>query len=195
MRIETDKMVTLVLRLLDEDSSFLRDRVQYADPESPLENLIVTLLPMIAEEVILAAEPKEIDEYEDFDAEVEWIEPGHGAVELPPDFLRFRCFRMSDWSRKVTEPLSAEGENYMLYARNYSGRFRGRKRSPAVVITAAEKGARLEFFGSLDPGAYPVETGYIPMPQEDEPGMIRIPRALILRVAEAIAERIKKIRS
>ncbi len=195
MRIETDKMVTLVLRLLDEDSSFLRDRVQYADPESPLENLIVTLLPPVAEEVILAAEPKEIDEYEDFDAEIEWIEPGHGIVDLPADYLRFCCFRMSDWSRKVTMPLSAEGENYMLYARNYSGRVRGRKRRPAVVVTASAGAARLEFFGSLDPGAYPVETGYIPKPQDDDCAMMRIPRALIFRVAEATAERIKKIRS
>ena len=195
MRIETDKMVTLVLRLLDEDSSFLHDRVQYADPESPLENLIVTLLPMVAEEVILAAEPKEIDEYEDFDAEVEWIEPGHGTAELPADFLRFFCFRMSDWNRKVTVPLSAYGENYMLYARNYSGRVRGRKRSPALVVTAGNGCQRLEFFGSLDPGAYPVETGYIPKPQEDDSGMMRIPRSLIFRVAEATAERIKKISS
>lgn len=195
MRIETDRMTGLVLKLLDEDSSFLRDRVQYADPESPLENLIVTLLPMVAEEVILAAESKDIDEYEDFDAEVEWIEPGHGTVELPTDFLRFRCFRMSDWSRKVTVPLLPEGESHQLYERNYSERVRGRKRSPAVVITASAGGARLEFFGSLDPGAYPVETGYIPKPQEDDSGMMRIPRSLIFRVTEATAERIKKIRS
>ncbi len=195
MNVEIDYLTNMVMKLLDENPDFIRQRMQYNEPDSPLENLIESLLPLIAEGVILEAAAADIDEYEDFDAEVEWTAPGEGSVRLPHDFLRFVCFRMSDWTRRLTSTLDPDSEDYMLYsARKYPGK-PGRRRHPAAVIFPDSEGGTLEFFGSTDPGAYPVNAGYIPKPATENDDTLKIPRSLVGRVVEKTAERIKKIRS
>lgn len=195
MNVDKDYLIGLVMKLLDENPEFIRQRVQYREPDSPLENLIESLLPLIAEGVILEAAATDIDEYEDFDADVEWTAPGEGKVSLPSDFLRFACFRMSDWTRRITSTLDPASEEYMLYSsRDYPGK-RGKRRHPAAAIRRDFGGGTLEFFGSHDPGAYPVQAGYVPKPETEYSDVLRIPRSLVMEVAEKTAERIKKIRS
>lgn len=193
MKIEIASLQGLTLKFLDENISFIDSRMEFSEPESPLESLIEALLPDAARAVIREAQLSDIDESEDFDADPDWIVPGRGTVELPADFLRLVSFRMSDWRRAVSTPIDPEGEEYSLHCAT-SPFGHGRRKGPAVALPPGSR--CLEFFGSTEPGAYVESARYIPDPEDpDDNRSLRIPRSLVTQVASATAERIRKIRS
>lgn len=56
---------------------------------------------------------------------------GTGYIELPDDFLRLVSFKMVEWSRAVTKPISEDSPQYNLQKISY---LRGKPTKPVVVI-------------------------------------------------------------
>ncbi|MBD5197298.1 MAG: hypothetical protein HDS89_07595 [Bacteroidales bacterium] len=192
MDITMDEILGRVLKSIDENEEILVDKMSAGYESASVSELIRMLAPGTAEEVILAAEWGEIDEWLELDADVDWVEPGRGEVELPEDFLRLMVFRMSDWRRAVRSTVDPGSGVYAL--RFTPGRHReGVRKAPMVALTGGEKRKRLEFIGSTDPGAYVERSGYLPRPQRSEEDVLWIPRSLVCRVVDAIAEKVKSI--
>lgn len=193
MLINIDELRTEVLKNLDENEENLRDRMQFGQPDAGIPELIDSLLPDEAAEVMLLTPLSDIDEWEEWDAEAEWISPGSGSVRLPSDFLRMIVFRMSDWKRSVSRFISPDSEEFQLrfspglYRRNL-------RKAPAAAICAGSRRGELLFIGSSDPGACVERFGYLPRPDARGDGELWIPRSLRKRVAEAVAARIRRIK-
>lgn len=195
MRVEIDKMVSAILKKLDENEEIVAERVEYGIPDTEVCSLIRSLLPEVAESVILQAPRRQIDEWDEFSADVDWEGPGHGRVELPSDFLRFISFRMSDWTRPVVMAVDCESEEYLL--RFYPGVYRkGIRKAPAVAILDGARGKNLEFIGGNSPGAYLERCCYVPRPyDESREEILLIPRGLVAAVEDAVAEKVGRIRA
>lgn len=56
---------------------------------------------------------------------------GTGYIELPDDFLRLVSFKMVEWSKSVTKPISEDHPKYNLQKISY---LRGKPTKPVVVI-------------------------------------------------------------
>lgn len=192
MLIDIEEMIGEVLLLLDENDINIADRVEFGDSRADVRELIRGMLPAVAEEVVREAESREIDEWEEFDADVEWLSPGTGRVALPSGFLRLVVFRMSDWRRSVTRFIRAGSQEYAL--RFHPGRSRrGIRSSPAVAVVPGPGCHELEFTGSSDPGAYVERAGYLPVPGAVRSGYLLIPRSLLRKVTDSAAARVKSV--
>ena len=73
MLIKIDELRSEVLKNLDENEENLRDRMQFGQPDAGIPELIDSLLPDEAAEVMLLTPLSDIDEWEEWDAEAEWI--------------------------------------------------------------------------------------------------------------------------
>lgn len=90
---------------------------------------------------------------------------GSGWVQLPDDFLRLVCFRMSDWSRSVTEAVSEDDAVYQMQRSRYAG-IRGNPQRPVVAITRQPIGLVLEFYSCEGgEGVFIRRARYIPIPR------------------------------
>lgn len=195
MEIKMSDMISRVLKNLDENEEIILEKMEFGYPETGLPSLIAGVIPEVAEKVMLNASLKDIDEWLEMDGDIDWIEPGHGEVELPKDFLRLISFRMSDWKRSVSSVVFADSDNYPLI---FSRRRRqlGLRCAPAVALTNGATRRRLEFIGSNDPGAFILRATYLPSPfSDDKPDTLWIPRSLVADVAQAAADAIHKIRA
>lgn len=180
-----------VLKILDENEEIILEKMEFGYPGTGLPQLISELLPEIAVNVIKDSRPVDFDEWCEMDAEVEWIEPGHGEIELPDDFLRLISFKMSDWKSSVSSVIFNNADNYPLIF-SAARRRMGYRRSPAVALTAGKRRYRLEFIGSSDPAAYVARASYIPRPDSASTSdILRIPRSLIPAVVKATAAAIR----
>ncbi len=192
MEVKVSEMVSKVLRLLDENEEIIADKTEFGYPHTSLADLIAELLPDCAEGTVRKADNKDIDEWLDMDAEVEWILPGMGEMELPEDFLRLTVFRMSDWRRTVTTAVSSDSPIYSLRS-DARGSRKGIRKSPMVALKEGLRRRKLEFIGSNDPGAYVEIAGYVPLPRREDPETLWIPRSLVYRVACDTAVRVKEL--
>lgn len=108
-----------------------------------------------------------LDAGKPFGASVEWeSQEGYGAgkVTLPNDFLRLITFRMSDWFKPVTEPITTEDPLYSQQSSRYLG-VRGNPERPVVAITHGVAGQVLEFYAcSAGPGVRVSVARYLPLP-------------------------------
>lgn len=186
MEIRTEEFILKVLKNIDENGEIQIDRMEAGYETASVSDLISEVMGDVAAEVIRNAEWKEIDEWEEMPGEVDWIEPGRGEVALPSDFLRLMEFRMSDWRRSVTTAVNPDSEVYALRFNSSFGR-RNIRKVPMVAVWGGAGGGRLEFIGSIDPGAFIARAGYLPHPLEEDGEVLRIPRSLLQRVVDAVA--------
>ena len=187
-----ESLMSGVMLRLDLNENLLADRIEYGIPGGEIRRLIVKVLPEAAERVISAAAREDIDEWEEFESEVEWDCPGGGHITLPSDFLRLVSFRMSDWKRSVCHVISPDSEEYQLRFWPRSDRLYIRK-TPAVAIIPGLRRKELQFIGSTDPSAYPEICCYLSRPDSAEDGFLRIPRSLRARVEEEAARMVKAV--
>lgn len=193
MLISMDDIKGRVLKNIDENEEILVVRMEDGYENASVEDLIRMLAPDVAERVVSEAGYKEIDEWLELPSDdVDWIEPGRGEMRLPSDFLRLMEFRMSDWRKSVRVAVSSDSDLYSL--RFTPGRYRERiMKSPMVAVVGGVQRRRLEFIGSVEPGAYMERGGYLPLPYKESEDSLWIPRSLISRVIDAIAERVKTV--
>lgn len=113
---------------------------------------------------------------------------GRGWVNLPSDFLRLLCFRMSDWERPVFSAISESDPEYELQSSRYKG-LRGTPQKPVVAIVRRMEGLALEFYSSKDATATPVQCLYMPEPKIEDGG-IDLPRrcygAIVCRIGALV---------
>lgn len=192
MEIGAEEFIGRVLKNLDENGEIVTVRVHAGYESASVTDLISDVMEEVAQEVILGAKWSEIDEWLDMTGDVEWLEPGHGELELPADFLRLMEFRMSDWKKTITSPASMDSELYALRFNPCKGR-RSIRKAPMAVISGGVGGKRIEFTGSSDPGAYLERAGYLPHPLSADGEQLWIPRSLMGRVVEAVAARVRRI--
>ena len=135
-----------------------------------------------------------LDNGKAFGSSVIWeSQPGYGAgrVNLPNDFLRLVTFRMSDWYRAVTDPITEDSPLYAMQSSRYAG-VRGNPQRPVVAIVHDASAQVLEFFScQAGPGVSIAKARYIPMPTIDETDHIelcpKLARAVVYRAASMTA--------
>ena len=93
---------------------------------------------------------------------------GSGYVPLPTDYLRLSLFKMSDWHRPVTTPISDSDPEYFLQKSKFLG-IKGGIDKPVCVITTNNKGSRImEFYSCKGGTGVNVDTAlYYPYPKID----------------------------
>jgi hypothetical protein len=115
-------------------------------------------------------------------------QPGYGAgkVNLPNDFMRLVSFRMSDWYRAVTDPITEDSPLYAMQSSRYAG-VRGNPERPVVAIVHDASTQVLEFYScQAGPGVQVAKARYIPLPMIED-GYIelcpKLVRAVVYRAA------------
>jgi hypothetical protein len=134
-----------------------------------------------------------LDNGKAFGASVIWeSQPGYGAgkINLPNDFLRLVTFRMSDWYRAVTEPITEDSPLYAMQSSRYAG-VRGNPERPVVAIVHDASTQMLEFFScQAGSGVQVAKARYIPLPKIED-GYIelcpKLVRAVVYRAASMTA--------
>lgn len=130
-----------------------------------------------------------LDAGKPFGASVEWeSQEGYGAgkVNLPKDFMRLITFRMSDWYKPVTEPITEEHPLYLQQTSRFLG-VRGNPERPVVAIVHGAAGQVLEFFSCLaGQGVRVAVARYLPIPTIKDGAIDLCPkleRAVVYRLA------------
>jgi len=134
-----------------------------------------------------------LDSGKAFGSSVIWeSQPGYGAgkINLPNDFLRLVTFRMSDWYRSVTEPITEDSPLYAMQSSRYAG-VRGNPERPVVAIVHDASTQVLEFYScQAGPGVQVAKARYIPLPKIED-GYIelcpKLVRAVVYRAASMTA--------
>lgn len=134
-----------------------------------------------------------LDNGKAFGSSVIWeSQPGYGAgkINLPNDFLRLVTFRMSDWYRAVTEPITEDSPIYAMQSSRYAG-VRGNPERPVVAIVHDASKQVLEFYScQAGPGVQVAKARYIPLPKIENGHIELCPklvRAVVYRAASMTA--------
>jgi hypothetical protein len=118
----------------------------------------------------------------DWDAKID----GAGWVELPDNFLRLITFRMSDWLRPVTIPISETDDQYLAQRASVKG-VRGNYQKPVCAIVQTSAGPHLEFYSCASTSASIAQALYRAYPTIDSEGGVDIStkcyRAVIYYIA------------
>lgn len=126
-----------------------------------LEEIIGSKIAEAARIVVLNAPSYLLDGGDSLGTTVVWNGTS-GRMTLPEDFLRLVVFKMSDWSRAVTVPISETDPLYAQQSSRWAG-VRGNPQKPVVAIVPNSNGLVLEFYTS---NAGTVEQAtYIAMPK------------------------------
>lgn len=111
---------------------------------------------------------------------------GKGYIVLPRNFLRLVAFRMSDWARTVTDPISERDDAYALQSSKWRG-VCGCPEKPVCAIVTRREGKVLEFYSCDNTSATVEDATYVVRPEIDKDDRIDLPeecyRAAVYRAA------------
>ncbi|MGN0875338.1 MAG: hypothetical protein ACI4OZ_09150 [Akkermansia sp.] len=168
MRYDVGGLVRDVRTAMDFDGCGEKLAEIEASGSLMLDGLVESKLADAARAVERSAPVDLLDSGRAFGETVGWesrVGYGCGWVQLPDDFLRLVCFRMSDWSRSVTEAVSEDDAVYQMQRSRYAG-IRGNPQRPVVAITRQPIGLVLEFYSCTGgEGVYIRRARYIPIPR------------------------------
>ena len=111
-----------------------------------LDEIIRSKIAEAARVVVLNAPSYLLDGGDSLEATVAWNGTS-GRMVLPADFLRLVVFKMSDWSRAVTVPISENDPLYAQQSSRWAG-VKGNPQKPVVAIVPDADGLVLEFYTS-----------------------------------------------
>ena len=111
-----------------------------------LDEIIGSKIAEAARVVVLNAPSYLLDGGDSLEATVAWNGTS-GRMVLPADFLRLVVFKMSDWSRAVTVPISENDPLYAQQSSRWAG-VKGNPQKPVVAIVPDADGLVLEFYTS-----------------------------------------------
>lgn len=140
-----------------------------------LDVMISNLLPDAIRDVETEAPLKLLDGGETLKGDIFFSGNGSGFIILPDDFMRLLIFRMSDWSRAVTEAIDYESPTYQLQSSKWSG-IRGTWQKPVCAVVRRSEGRVLEFYSSRSEDAYVTQGTYLRYPSIDSGGGIEVCR-------------------
>lgn len=96
---------------------------------------------------------------------------GKGYIILPRNFMRLIAFRMSDWERTVTDPISEHDAAYSLQSSKWKG-ISGCPERPVCAIVRRGEGKVLEFYSCGSTTATVEEASYVVLPEIEADGFI-----------------------
>lgn len=149
--------------------------------ESPfpdLEKQVRILAPIVLETLIMESEPFDLmDAAGRIDSEIRIDSEGMVTLELPDDFLRLICLKMSDWQRPVTSITTVGNPLFYRQGSRWKG-IRGTPEHPVALpgFTTDGKGA-LHLYSSKT-GATLEQALYIPRPSLSAKDELKVPSAL-----------------
>ena len=126
-----------------------------------LEEIIGSKIAEAARIVVLNAPSYLLDGGDSLGTTVTWNGTS-GRMTLPEDFLRLVVFKMSDWSRVVTVPISETDPLYAQQSSRWAG-VRGNPQKPVVAIVPSSNGLVLEFYSSKSGSV--AQATYIALPK------------------------------
>lgn len=126
-----------------------------------LEDIIGSKIAEAARIVVLNAPSYLLDGGDSLETTVAWNGTS-GRMTLPEDFLRLVVFKMSDWSRGVTVPISETDPLYAQQSSRWAG-VRGNPQKPVVAIVPSSNGLVLEFYSSKSGSV--AQATYIALPK------------------------------
>lgn len=169
MRYEVSGIVRDVRIALDMNSTS-SPLEGFGDVDSlSLSELIESKIEDAARVVVSKAPHRMLDRGIQFKGSISWSQQvvgiGGGSIVLPEDFMRLVSFKMSDWDRSVTDPVTEEDPIYELQSSPFQG-VRGNRHNPVVAIVSRPVGWVLEFY-SCSSGAkvYIQSARYVPVPK------------------------------
>lgn len=116
---------------------------------------------------------------------------GRGRLQLPDDFMRLITFKMSDWERAVTEPITESDPRYLFQSSRFAG-LRGNPQKPVVAIISEPTGLVLEFWSCTGGSSVVLQRGrYLPMPRIKGEGIElceKLREAIVLHIAYLTAQ-------
>lgn len=150
---------TKVKEKLDEVSQFDSYQIDSVD-------FIDKFLDAAAEKILMAV-PLHLISPTDFSSQPQDAKSdGSGIVQLPADFLRITSFKMAEWDRPVTNPISKQHPVYNLQKNRIT---RGKPSKPICVIDYyqidAESG---DAYGFVTPGFYSGAYGWENAPTQEQ---------------------------
>ena len=187
MKIHIEEFVSQVLARMAETPS--PSSAFAGEPEGlSLRALVRLLSAESVSEAILSTPHHLLDDFSVFGDGLEWLEGGRGYVPLPKDFLRLGVFRMSDWSRGVTDPVAQDSPQARLQYSPWLP-LQGKPHRPVCVIRIRGGARVLEFHSCRDQEAIVKEAFYIPRPELTAAGYFRIPEAALAAAESLCAEK------
>lgn len=118
------------------------------------------------------------------------IGKGRGRMKLPDDYMRLVTFKMSDWERAVTEPITETDPRYGLQSSKHAG-IRGNPERPVVAVVHEPTGLVLEFWSCEGGPDVTLQRGrYLPIPKIRDRGIEiceKLLEAVILQTAALAA--------
>lgn len=194
-QIRTD--VRNVLDMNDQSKSL----INIGDMDTLMvNNIIDSVINDAARRIVEEAPVDMLELGHDFAEDIYWSDledmKGCGWTILPDDFFRLVAFKMSDWRRKVTEPIEDTDPEYALQSSPFVG-IRGNCERPVCALSRRPEGRVLEFYSCKSEDAYAVQANYQPLPQIGRDMSIDLPkrcyRAVIYYAAGLVAMNMKDV--
>ena len=190
MKIYIDDFVSHVLTRLTEtpspESAFAEEREGLS-----LRTLIIAHAEGSVAAAIMETPREQLDDFSTFGRDVAFTTGGAGYVMLPDDFLRLVSFRMSDWSRSVTEAAAEDSFTARLQTSPWTP-LHGRPHRPVCVLRQRGVGRVLDFYTCRSAEATVEEGIYIARPRISPTGYIRLPSASLSPAADICAKRVRE---
>lgn len=164
MLFSLDKIVADVRGALGENpkATMLEE---FLDVETlSLKDRILSRLRLAAESVCIEAPLECLTGFKPLPVGVRWEEGNWGWIPLPDDFLRLAIFRMSDWKRGVSAPLSSDNPMLKMLGKRWRG-VGGSPSRPLCVVRRNAYCLALEFHKCRSSRAHVAEASYFPRPR------------------------------
>lgn len=195
MKVTLKRLVGYALRLLDEHPEIMEQAVDFGDLEMDIRSLASELAPQAVRKALLDAPVADIDEAMPLTGAL-CTDGASRLLELPDDFLRLVEFRMSDWSRSMTECGTLETGSVTRWhpevlMHHPRGADPEQLEAPALELGFGPKGRVLRIYGT-GPRSTVATARYLPAPQP-EAASFTIPAGLFHAAASQLARMIHSI--
>lgn len=195
MKVTLKRLVGYALRLLDEHPEIMEQAVDFGDLEMDIRSLAAELAPQAVRKTLAEAPLADIDEALPLTGTL-CADGECRRLELPDNFLRLVEFRMSDWSRSLTECGTTETGTVTrwhpeILMHHPRGADPEPREAPAIALGFGPEGRVLHIRGT-DPGATVATARYLPAPQPDATSFM-IPAGLFHAAASQLARMIHSI--
>lgn len=165
------------------------------EPTLSVNRIIATMLPMAAQEALLAAPLANIDTLRPLTGRLSWRkQPGMGMafLPLPDDFLRLASIQLSDWQRPA-RIITEESPEFDFQTSRFPG-VRGNPHRPVAAIVRYAFGLVVELYSSHSAEEVTIRKAlYVPQPHLDADHCIDLPKPLFHDIMQRTAEKVMEI--
>ena len=155
--------------------------------ESPfpgIEDRVRIRAPGIIRDLLTEASWEDLSDCEILTGPVSIDIDGVVTLRLPPDFLRLKVVKMSDWKRAVKELIPSDSETARCQGSRWEG-VRGSADRPVAILDYDSGGNCLKLYSSAQDAT--LDYGfYVKTPEFSSEGVLEIPGKMFGRLLEAL---------